>query len=81
MAREILLYEKYDAKADLWSVGAVLYETPIPALISKLVSKFKILTSAEWAVYYNTGEISNPGMVCFCSYNLFTSRYVCLLCL
>lgn len=27
MAPEILRYEKYDAKADLWSVGAVLYET------------------------------------------------------
>ncbi|WAQ93330.1 hypothetical protein PtA15_18A390 [Puccinia triticina] len=27
MAPEILRYEKYDAKADLWSVGAVLFET------------------------------------------------------
>ena len=27
MAPEILRYEKYDAKVDLWSVGAVLYET------------------------------------------------------
>lgn len=26
MAPEILSYQKYDAKADLWSVGAVLYE-------------------------------------------------------
>lgn len=26
MAPEILNYQKYDAKADLWSVGAVLYE-------------------------------------------------------
>src|SRR5690348_15787884 len=26
MAPEILRYEKYDAKADLWSVGTVLYE-------------------------------------------------------
>ncbi|KAL1916433.1 uncharacterized protein VTP21DRAFT_5624 [Calcarisporiella thermophila] len=26
MAPEILAYEKYDAKADLWSVGTVLYE-------------------------------------------------------
>ncbi|KAF9001203.1 other/ULK/ULK protein kinase [Cyathus striatus] len=26
MAPEILRYEKYDAKADLWSVGAVVYE-------------------------------------------------------
>ena len=26
MAPEILRYEKYDAKADLWSVGSVLYE-------------------------------------------------------
>ncbi|EJD01812.1 kinase-like protein [Fomitiporia mediterranea MF3/22] len=26
MAPEILRYEKYDAKADLWSLGAVLYE-------------------------------------------------------
>lgn len=29
MAPEILRYEKYDAKADLWSVGAVLYETSV----------------------------------------------------
>ncbi|KAK9708573.1 Serine/threonine-protein kinase, variant 3 [Basidiobolus ranarum] len=29
MAPEILRYEKYDAKADLWSVGAVLYELAI----------------------------------------------------
>ena len=27
MAPEILRYEKYDAKADLWSVGTVLYES------------------------------------------------------
>jgi serine/threonine-protein kinase ULK/ATG1 len=27
MAPEILRYERYDAKADLWSVGTVLYET------------------------------------------------------
>lgn len=26
MAVEILQYQKYDAKADLWSVGAILYE-------------------------------------------------------
>ena len=26
MAPEILRYEKYDARADLWSVGTVLYE-------------------------------------------------------
>ncbi|THU83643.1 Pkinase-domain-containing protein [Dendrothele bispora CBS 962.96] len=29
MAPEILAYKKYDAKADLWSVGAVLYETAV----------------------------------------------------
>ncbi|ODQ67248.1 kinase-like protein [Nadsonia fulvescens var. elongata DSM 6958] len=29
MAPEILRYEKYNAKADLWSVGAVLYEMSI----------------------------------------------------
>ena len=29
MAPEILRYEKYDAKADLWSVGAVVYETAV----------------------------------------------------
>ena len=26
MAPEILSYQKYDAKADLWSVGTILYE-------------------------------------------------------
>ncbi|PPQ86144.1 hypothetical protein CVT25_003094 [Psilocybe cyanescens] len=29
MAPEILRYEKYDARADLWSVGAVLYEMAV----------------------------------------------------
>lgn len=29
MAPEILRYEKYDAKGDLWSVGAVLYEMSV----------------------------------------------------
>nr|CAG8571237.1 1539_t:CDS:10 [Entrophospora candida] len=29
MAPEILRYEKYDAKADLWSVGAVIYEISV----------------------------------------------------
>ena len=29
MAPEILRYEKYDAKVDLWSVGAVLYEMTV----------------------------------------------------
>ena len=29
MAPEILRYERYDAKADLWSVGAVLYEMAV----------------------------------------------------
>ena len=29
MAPEILRYEKYDAKADLWSTGAVLYEMSV----------------------------------------------------
>ncbi|KAL3473552.1 Serine/threonine-protein kinase atg1 [Aspergillus californicus] len=29
MAPEILRYEKYDAKADLWSVGTVLYEMTV----------------------------------------------------
>jgi serine/threonine-protein kinase ULK/ATG1 len=29
MAPEILRYEKYDATADLWSVGAVLYEMSV----------------------------------------------------
>lgn len=29
MAPEILRYEKYDAKADLWSIGVVLYEMAV----------------------------------------------------
>ena len=29
MAPEILSYQKYDSKADLWSVGAVLYEMTV----------------------------------------------------
>lgn len=40
MAPEILRYEKYNAKADLWSVGAVLYEMVVgkPPFKAEIIS-------------------------------------------
>ena len=57
MAPEILRYEKYDAKADLWSVGVILYEmitgkTPFRArnhiaLLKKIQMTKRVLFSDE----------------------------------
>ncbi|CAG8443394.1 4108_t:CDS:10 [Diversispora eburnea] len=47
MAPEILRYEKYDAKADLWSVGAVLYEMCVGKQPFRASNHFELLKKIE----------------------------------
>lgn len=55
MAPEILRYEKYDAKADLWSVGAVLYETSVGKPPFRAQNHIELLKKIE-----NTKSIKFP---------------------
>lgn len=47
MAPEILRYEKYNAKADLWSVGAVLYEMTVGKPPFKASNHIELLKNIE----------------------------------
>ncbi|KAH6903283.1 other/ULK/ULK protein kinase [Coprinopsis sp. MPI-PUGE-AT-0042] len=47
MAPEILRYEKYDAKADLWSVGAVLYEIAVGKAPFRAQNHIELLKKIE----------------------------------
>ena len=47
MAPEILRYEKYDAKADLWSIGTVLYEMSIGKPPFKATNHVELLRKIE----------------------------------
>lgn len=47
MAPEILRYEKYDAKADLWSVGAVLFEMAVGKPPFKAANHVELLKKIE----------------------------------
>lgn len=47
MAPEILRYEKYDAKADLWSVGAVLFEMAVGKPPFKATNHVELLKKIE----------------------------------
>lgn len=47
MAPEILRYEKYDAKADLWSVGTVLYEMSVGRPPFKAQNHVELLKKIE----------------------------------
>lgn len=47
MAPEILRYEKYDAKVDLWSVGAVLYETAVGKAPFRAQNHIELLKKIE----------------------------------
>ncbi|KII91572.1 hypothetical protein PLICRDRAFT_156776 [Plicaturopsis crispa FD-325 SS-3] len=47
MAPEILRYEKYDAKADLWSVGAVLYEMSVGKAPFRAANHLELLKKIE----------------------------------
>lgn len=59
MAPEILRYEKYDAKADLWSVGTVLYEMMIGKPPFAAGNHFQLLQMIE----LGTGRIKFPEEV------------------
>jgi len=63
MAPEILRYEKYDAKADLWSVGAVLYETCVgkpPFRAQNHVELLKRIEHARSNVKFPDEDPSSP---------------------
>lgn len=47
MAPEILGYQKYDAKADLWSVGAVLYEMSVGKPPFRAQNHIELLSKIE----------------------------------
>ncbi|KAF6745988.1 other/ULK/ULK protein kinase [Ephemerocybe angulata] len=47
MAPEILRYEKYDAKVDLWSVGAVLYEMAVGKAPFRAQNHIELLKKIE----------------------------------
>lgn len=47
MAPEILRYQKYDAKADLWSVGAVLYEMAVGKAPFRATNHIELLKKIE----------------------------------
>ncbi|OAX84987.1 ULK/ULK protein kinase [Emergomyces africanus] len=49
MAPEILRYEKYDAKADLWSVGTVLYEMVVGKPYFRATNHVELLHKIEKA--------------------------------
>lgn len=49
MAPEILRYEKYDAKADLWSVGAVLYEMAVGKAPFRALNHMELLKKIDTA--------------------------------
>ncbi|CAG8618112.1 7813_t:CDS:10 [Ambispora leptoticha] len=57
MAPEILRYEKYDAKADLWSVGAVLYEMSVGRPPFRAQNHVELLRKIE----KNGDKIKFPG--------------------
>ncbi|CAG8477602.1 4241_t:CDS:10 [Ambispora gerdemannii] len=57
MAPEILRYEKYDAKADLWSVGAVLYEMSVGKPPFRAQNHVELLRKIE----KNGDRIKFPG--------------------
>lgn len=59
MAPEILRYEKYDAKADLWSVGAVLYEMSVGRPPFRAQNHMELLKKIEHA----RGRVNFPDEV------------------
>lgn len=54
MAPEILRYEKYDAKADLWSVGAVLYEMSVGKPPFRAQNHIELLRKVRVKRYFTT---------------------------
>lgn len=59
MAPEILRYEKYDAKADLWSIGAVIYEISVGKPPFRAQNHMELLKKIEHA----RGRVNFPDEV------------------
>ncbi|TVY54702.1 Serine/threonine-protein kinase ATG1 [Lachnellula cervina] len=65
MAPEILRYEKYDAKADLWSVGTVLYEMAFgrpPFRASNHVELLRKIEQGEDKIRFPKEAVVTSGM-------------------
>lgn len=65
MAPEILRYEKYDAKADLWSIGTVLYEMMIgkpPFRAGNHVELLRKIEMSEDHIKFPKDPIPSPEM-------------------
>ena len=65
MAPEILRYEKYDAKADLWSVGTVLYEmvtSKPPFRASNHVELLRRIEKGEDKIKFPEEVVVSDGM-------------------
>ena len=65
MAPEILRYEKYDAKADLWSVGTVLYEMISgrpPFRANNHVELLRKIEAAEDAIRFPRDVVASSEM-------------------
>ena len=65
MAPEILRYEKYDAKADLWSVGTVLYEMMVgkpPFRATNHVELLRKIEQSEDQIRFPKEVIISSGM-------------------
>lgn len=63
MAPEILRYEKYDAKADLWSVGAVVYEAAVGRPPFRAQNHIELLKKIDHA----RSRVHFPDEVCLIS--------------
>jgi serine/threonine-protein kinase ULK/ATG1 len=65
MAPEILRYEKYDAKADLWSVGTVLFEMMVgrpPFRATNHVELLRKIEQSEDHIRFPREAVISPGM-------------------
>jgi serine/threonine protein kinase len=66
MAPEILRYEKYDAKADLWSVGAVVYEAAVgrpPFRAQNHIELLKKIDHARSRVHFPDEDPKNADAI------------------
>jgi len=65
MAPEILRYEKYDAKADLWSVGTVLFEMVVgrpPFRATNHVELLRKIEQSEDQIKFPKEVVISPGI-------------------
>lgn len=65
MAPEILRYEKYDAKADLWSVGAVLFEMVCgrpPFRANNHVELLRKIEAADNVIRFTRDTVVSPDI-------------------